>query len=210
VTVITAIAITGMGLTGVLRMTWVRDNLAHVLDHSHTDETSGTWTGLAGPAHGLALGADVDDATLRHLAAGSEIADLVWEAPDELTAEHGQMFHAAICAHQAADSQHADELWEKVRAIWSQAWSANYAVLEFLQGTGLTRFSSVKPQHWVVASFEHHTSPHGLRRPHIHNIVITSLTAGVPAQLLSSKPTSSPGSRRAGISESSDRSRAGQ
>ena len=40
----TAIAITGMGLTGVLRITCVRDNLAHVLDHSHTDETSGTWT----------------------------------------------------------------------------------------------------------------------------------------------------------------------
>ena len=39
----TAIAITGMGLTGVLRLTWVQDNLAHVLDHSH-DETSGTWT----------------------------------------------------------------------------------------------------------------------------------------------------------------------
>jgi len=182
VTAITAIAITGMGLTGVLRMTWVQDNLAHVLDHSHADETSGTWTGLAGPAHGLALGAAVDDATLRHLASGSEIADLIWEAPDELTTEHGQTFHAAICAHQAADSQHADELWEKVRAIWSQAWSANYAALEFLQGTGLTRFSPVKPQHWVVASFEHHTSPHGLPRPHIHNIVITSLTTGVPTQ----------------------------
>ncbi len=40
----TAISIDGMGLTGVLRTTWVHDNLAHVLDHSHTDETSGTWT----------------------------------------------------------------------------------------------------------------------------------------------------------------------
>jgi hypothetical protein len=40
----TALAITGMGLTGVLRLTWVRDNLAHVLQHSQTDETSGTWT----------------------------------------------------------------------------------------------------------------------------------------------------------------------
>ena len=29
----TTIAITGMGLTGTLRITWVRDNLAHVLDH---------------------------------------------------------------------------------------------------------------------------------------------------------------------------------
>ena len=28
----------------MLRMTWVRDHLAHVLDHSQTDEPSGTWT----------------------------------------------------------------------------------------------------------------------------------------------------------------------
>ena len=45
-----------------------------------------------------------------------------------------------------------------------------------MQGTGLTRLAPVKPQHWVVASFEHHTSPHGFPRPHIHNIVIASLT----------------------------------
>lgn len=92
------------------------------------------------------------------------------------------MFDPGICAYQAADSERAGELWEKVRAIWSQAWSANYAVLEFLQGKGLTRFSPVKPQHGVVASFEHHTSPHGLPRPHIHNIVITSFTTGAPTQ----------------------------
>ena len=174
----TAIAITGMGLTGILRTTWVQDDLAHVLDHSQADETPGTWTGLACPTHGLALGADVDNATLRHLAARGEIADLVWEAPDELTAEHGQVFQAAIRAYHAAHSERAEELWDKVRAIWSQAWSANYAVLEFLQGTGLTRFSPVKPQQWVVASFEHHCSPHGLPHPHIHNIVLTSLTTG--------------------------------
>ena len=175
----TAIAIDGMGLTGVLRITGVHDNLAHVLDYSLTDETSGTWTGLACPGHGLAVGTDVDHATLRHLAAGSEIADLIWEAPDELTAEHGQAFQAAIRAYHADDAQRAEELWENVRAIWSQAWSVNYAVLEFMQGTGLTRFSPVKPQQWVVASFEHHTSPHGLPRPHIHNIVLTGLTTGV-------------------------------
>jgi hypothetical protein len=55
----------------------------------------------------------------------------------------------------------------------------NYAVLELMQGTGLTRFSPVKPQRWVVASFEHYTSPHGLPHPHIHNIVIGGLTTGV-------------------------------
>jgi hypothetical protein len=176
----TAIAITGMGLTGVLRMTWVEDNLAHVVDHSHTDETSGTWTGLACPGRGLAVGADVDTTTLRNLAAGSEIADLVWEAPDDITAEHGEAFQAALCAYHAADSERAEQLWENVRAIWSQAWSANYAALQLLQATGLTRFSPVKPQQWVVASFEHHTSPHGLPRPHVHNIVVTSLTTNDP------------------------------
>jgi len=172
----TAIAISGMGLTGVLRLTWVQDNLAHVLEHAETDEASGTWTGLAGPGYGLALGADVDNAVLRDMAAGSELADLIWEAPDQFTVEHAQAFRDAMCAHLAGDSERAGQLWEDLRAIWSYAWSANYAVLEFMQGTGLTRFSPVKPQHWVVASFEHHTSPHGLPRPHVHNIALPSLT----------------------------------
>ena len=64
---------------------------------------------------------------------------------------------------------------EKVRAVWSHAWSANYAALEFLPDTGLSRFSPVKPQRWLTASFEHQTSPHGLPRPHIHNIVAVAL-----------------------------------
>ena len=118
----------------------------------------------------------MDDATLRHLAAGSAIADLIWEAPDELTAEHAEVFQATMRAHHAGNADLAEQLWEKLEAIWSQAWSANYAALEFMQGTGLTRFAPVKPQHWVVASFEHHTSPHGLSHPHIHNIVLTALT----------------------------------
>ena len=174
----TALAISGMGLTGVLRLTRVHDNLAHVLDYSQADETSGTWTGLACPGHGLALGADVDNAVLREMAAGSELADLIWDAPDELTAEHAQAFRDAMCAHLAGDADGAGQLWENLQAIWSHAWSANYAVLEFMQGTGLTRFSPVKPQHWVIASFEHHTSPHGIQLPHVHNIAIAALTCG--------------------------------
>jgi hypothetical protein len=107
VSAMTAISIAGMGLTGVLRITWIHDNLAHVLDHSHTDETTGTWIGLACPGHGLALGTDVDNATLQRLATGSEIADLVWEASDELTADHAQVFQAAMRAHHAGDSRGA-------------------------------------------------------------------------------------------------------
>jgi len=172
----TTIGITGTRLTGVLRLNWVYNNLAHVLNDSQTNETSGTWTGLACPAHGLPLGTDVDNATLRRLAVQGQIADLTWEAPADLTAEHAQAFESAIQAYNAADTEHAEQLWKNVQAIWSQAWSANHAALEFLQHTGLTGFLPAKPQQWVIASFEHHTSSHGLPRPHIHNIVIPALT----------------------------------
>ena len=68
------------GPDGVLRLTWVRDQLAHVLEHCNTDEPSGTWTGLACADHGLTLGADVDTATMRQLSARGQLADLIWEA----------------------------------------------------------------------------------------------------------------------------------
>jgi hypothetical protein len=123
----------GPGLSGTLRLTWVTDHLAHVLDNSATDETTGTWTCLACLDHGLKIGSDVDNTTLLRLSGHAEIADLVWEA-------------------------------------------ANCQVLELMQNAGLTRFSPAKPQRWVTASFEHHTSPHGLPHPHIHNIVIPALT----------------------------------
>ena len=61
------------------------------------------------------------------------LADLIWEAPDEFTAEHAQAFRDAMRAHLAGDSDRAGQLWENLRAIWSHAWSANYAVLEFMQ-----------------------------------------------------------------------------
>lgn len=48
----------GAGPGGVLRLTWVDDHLAHVLDHCDTDKPSGTWTGLACPDHGLPVGTD--------------------------------------------------------------------------------------------------------------------------------------------------------
>ena len=127
----TAIGITGMGLTGVVRMTWVQDDLAHVLEHARTDETPGTWTGRACPDYALALGGDVDAATLRRLADQSEIADLTWEAPDDFAAEHTRAFQAAIAAYRAPEPARAERLWEEVQAVWSRAWAANCAALEF-------------------------------------------------------------------------------
>jgi hypothetical protein len=174
---------------GVLRLTWVRDRLAHVLEHCDTDEPSGTWTGLACPDHGLALGADVDPATVRQLSARGQLADLIWEAPAGLTAEHGELFRAAIRAYHAGQGEAAGQLWDQVRAVWSRAWAANLAALELMQNAGLTRFSPVKPQRWVVASFEHHCGPHGLPGPHVHKIVFSDRTNQASAPAPGSRPS---------------------
>ena len=165
------------GLSGVLRLTWVTDQLAHVLEHSQTYEPAGTWTGLACPDHGLETGAETDNAILLRLIRG-ETADLIWEAPADFSAEHGQLCRAAIMARQAGRDDEGERLWKQAQTLWSHAWSANHQTLQLMQNAGLTRFSPDKPQRWVMASFEHHCGPHGIELPHVHNIVITSLTAG--------------------------------
>jgi hypothetical protein len=125
-----------------------------------------------------ARGSDVDSAVLRRLAGQGEIADLIWEAPEELTGDHRRVFEAAMQAYYAGNQERAERLWQEVQAVWSLAWAANYKALELIQNAGVTRFSPVKPQRWVVASFEHHYGPHGLPHPHVHNIVIIRMTAG--------------------------------
>jgi hypothetical protein len=166
----------GLGLTGTLRLTWVNDHLAHILEHGQADEANGTWTGLACPDHGLAIGSDVDNATLLRLAGQDQLADLIWEPPPEFTADHGQLCVAALQAHESGRAEEGEQLWQQMVALWSHTWSTNYQVLEMMQKAGLTQFSPVKPQRWVIASFGHHTSPHGLPHPHIHNIAIPDLT----------------------------------
>ena len=111
----TSTSITAPGLSGVLRMTWVHDDLAHVLEHADVDEPSGTWTGLACRDHELALGGDVDNATLRRLAADGKIADLVWEAPEDLAAEHGQAFQAAMQAYHTGHAELAEQHWQELQ-----------------------------------------------------------------------------------------------
>jgi hypothetical protein len=105
----TSTSITAPGLSGVLRMTWVHDDLEHVLEHADTDEPSGTWTGMACRDHDLPLGGDVDNATLRRLAVGGKIADLVWEASETLAAEHSQAFQSAMQAYQAGNAELAEQ-----------------------------------------------------------------------------------------------------
>ena len=130
------------------------------------------------PDHGLAIGSDVDNDALRRMCASGEIADMIWEAPDDFTASHRSVFDTALTAWNAGQQEAADWSWQQLGTLWSHAWAASYSALELMQGTGLSRFSPLKPQRWVVASFEHHTSPHGLPHPHVHNLVITCLTTG--------------------------------
>ena len=166
------------GIGGTLRLTWMHDRLAHILEHCATDEASGTWTGLACPDHGLAIGSDVDNDALWRMCASGEIADMIWEAPADFTASHRSVFDTAMTAWNAGQQEAADRSWQQLGALWSHAWAASYSALDLMQRTGISKFSPLKPQRWVVASFEHHTSPHGLPQPHIHNLVITRLTTG--------------------------------
>ena len=168
----TGTLIEGEGFAGVLRLTWNADHLGHVLAHSRADEPAGVWTGLACMDNGLALGGDVDNATLRRLSGYGEIADLAWEPAADLAAEYGQLCRAAIQAHLAGARETGERLWQQAQALWSLAWSADYQALGLLQEVGLSQFSPVKPQRWLIASFEHNRGPHGLPHPHIHNIVI--------------------------------------
>ena len=81
-----------------------------------------------------------------------------------------------MLAYQAGNVTLADQRWKELQAIWSHAWSANLQALERMQQAGITRFAPFKPQRWVIASFAHHCGPHGVRHPHVHNIVAAALT----------------------------------
>jgi hypothetical protein len=160
---------------GLIRLTWITDALAHVLEHAGTDEPSGTWTGHACSDYGLAIGSDVDPAVLTQICAHGPIVDLTWEPPDHIGTQHARAFTAAMTAYQSGNLQTAEQHWTSLQATWSRAWAANCAGLDQLQQVGLTVFSGVKPQRWIAASFEHHCGPHGAPAPHIHNIVLSVL-----------------------------------
>lgn len=105
-------------LGGTMRLTRVTDHLAHVLEHSQVGETSGTWTGLCCPDHGLRIGSDAGNVALLRLAGQDQIADFVREAPADFTAEHGQLGAAGIQAHLSGGAQEGERLWQQLAAMW--------------------------------------------------------------------------------------------
>ena len=108
-----------------------------MIDHCDTDEPTGTWTGLACNDYGLAVGADVAIDTLSDMCAHSDVADLIWEAPPELTAPHQQCFDAAMAAYQAQDTATAERHWQDLQASWSHAWAANLQAMDLMQHAGI-------------------------------------------------------------------------
>jgi hypothetical protein len=99
-------------------MTRMQDGLTHVLEHCDADEPSGARPGLPGPDHRLALGSSLDSAALSGMCAHREIAGIIREAPEDLTAEHRQVFEAAMDAYHAEYLKVAEMLWQQVRTIW--------------------------------------------------------------------------------------------
>ena len=135
-------------------------------------------------AHGPASPAPTTDSSsaqtsttprCRRLAQG-DLADLVWEAPDDFTAEHASSASPRSEPTKPVSSKKASDSGSKRRPCGPAPGQPTTRPSELLQAAGLTRFSPVKPQRWVIASFEHHCGPHGLPHPHIHNIVMTGLT----------------------------------
>ena len=57
----------------------------------------------------------MDTAILQRLTAHGEVADLIWEAPADLTAEHGQLCLAAIQAYQAGNHETGERLWQQAQ-----------------------------------------------------------------------------------------------
>ena len=102
-------------------------------------------------------------------------------------------------AYEDGRAEAAERFWQQARTLLSQAQAANCAALGPVQHTGVTRFSPVKPQRWVVASSGHHCGPHGVQCPHVHNIVITNLTTGFSAPAQEPRPYGSGERDRAGV-----------
>ena len=60
--------------------------------------------------------------------------------------------------------------------MWSYIWDANYrAVTDIIEEPSRSKGG----EGYLVASFEHNSSPHGLERPHVHNLMPLRREPGV-------------------------------
>ena len=142
-------------------------DIDHIAAHAGADEPPGTWTGLACPRHGRPLGSDVAlDDVYAMLRQSGTLADYTWHASTELgQLVYRRMVDEAMTAGPGSDRlPHPPAWWqERIDVCWSRAWQANH--------TFLTVYVQAGGQQFVIASFEHNSSDHGLESPHVHNLV---------------------------------------
>ena len=170
--------IEGAGLRGIMRLTWLR--ITWRTSWTTARPTSPPARGPGWPAknHGLALGGDVDNATLRRLSTHGEIVDLIWEPRGELVAEHGQLLQAAIQAGQDGKPKTGRNCGSRSRR--SGRWPGQLTMRR--SNSCRTRASAGSRRSSPSAGWSPPSSTtvaqHGLPHPHVHNIVITALTTG--------------------------------
>jgi hypothetical protein len=144
-------------------------DISHILKHAGIDEPTGTWTGGACPRLGRPPGTDVNLADLgeMHRQSGG-LSDFTWQ-PEPAAADIWLRLIRDWQEDGTRDPHdHPYDWWaERVKAAWSRIWVANCRfVTEILEGP--SRESG--GDGLAVASFEHNSSPHGLQRPHVHNL----------------------------------------
>ncbi len=145
-------------------------DIRHIAEHTGADEPSGTWTGGACPRHGRPIGTDVDLADLRAVYRQTGgLIDVTWY-PEPAAAEAYKM----LLRQWGEDGdrqphQHPFDWWaQRAGAMWSYIWDANYrAVTEIIEEPSRSKGG----EGYLVASFEHNSSAHGLERPHVHNLM---------------------------------------
>jgi hypothetical protein len=148
----------------------VNADISHILKHTGTGEPSGTWTGGACARHGRPVGSDVNLADLGeiHRQSGG-LADMTWY-PEAVTSDaYLRLLREWREDGKREPHQHPFGWWaQRSEAMWSYIWAANYQVVtEIIEKPVRDRGSDG----YLIASFEHNSSAHGLERPHVHNLM---------------------------------------
>jgi hypothetical protein len=147
-----------------------RADIRHILQHASVDEPSGTWTGGACQQHGRALGADVDLADLGEMHRQSAgLIDVTWSPEPAAADTYLRLIREWHADGDRQPHQHPFDWWAgRVETMWSYIWSANYrSITEIIERPARSRGAAG----FLIASFEHNSSAHGLEQPHIHNLM---------------------------------------
>ena len=155
----------------------VNADISHILKHTGADEPSGTWTGGACARHGRPVGSDVNLADLgeMHRQSGG-LADMTWY-PETVTSDaYLRLLREWREDGKREPHQHPFDWWaQRAEAMWSYIWAANYRASP---RSSKNPSGTTAARGYLIASFEHNSSAHGLERPHVHNLMPTKRDSG--------------------------------